>query len=230
VVTKYHPGPEAMREFGAYIHAFLPGDARIEFGAVTPKGNHLTINIGGISVDSGRMDVFLNNPAVSSVLKGREYAGKIDANDLRYYKGRFPNSLAKNYYGDRFVIVGDAAGLVRAFKGKGITSGALTGIRAARTMIEHGISLTAFHENYRTANQDIIQDLPYGRFIRLLAINMAHVGWMDAVIYAARKDQRLQNALYDAVSAFGPYKSVLSNAIHPASLPGIIRHLFTRRA
>jgi len=230
VVTKYHPGLEAMTEFGPYIHAFLPGDARIEFGAVTPKGNHLTINIGGLSVDSDIMAAFLNYPAVSGVLKGMEFARRIDDNDLRFYKGRFPNSQAENYYGDRFVIVGDAAGLVRAFKGKGITSGVSTGIRAAKTMIEHGISKAAFHEHYRAANQDIIGDLPYGRFVRLLAINMGRIGWMDAVIYAAQNDQRLQDALYDAVSAIAPYQSVLKNAMNPTSVLGVLKHLFTRRA
>lgn len=230
VVTKYHPGLEAMTEFGPYIHAFLPGDARIEFGAVTPKGNHLTINIGGLSVDSDIMASFLNYPAVSGVLKGMEFARRTDANDLRFYKGRFPNSQAENYYGDRFVIVGDAAGLVRAFKGKGITSGVSTGIRAARTMIEHGISRAAFHEHYRAANQDITGDLSYGRFVRLLAINMGRIGWMDAVICAAQNDERLQCALYDAVSAVGPYKDVLKNAINPTSVLGVLKHLFTRRA
>ena len=39
-----------MIAFGNRIHAFLPTSPRIEFGAITPKGNHLTINIAG---DSG---------------------------------------------------------------------------------------------------------------------------------------------------------------------------------
>ncbi len=47
VVTKYHPGEACMSNFGDRIHAFLPATPRIEFGAVTPKGNHLTINIAG---------------------------------------------------------------------------------------------------------------------------------------------------------------------------------------
>jgi flavin-dependent dehydrogenase len=52
IVTKYHPTPEDMDAFGPTIHAFLPANPRIEFGGVTPKGNHLTINIAGSTVDA----------------------------------------------------------------------------------------------------------------------------------------------------------------------------------
>ena len=64
----------------------------------------------------------------------------IEPNHLVYFKGRFPRSLAHNYYGDRYVMIGDAAGLVRAFKGKGVTTAVMTGIRAAETILNHGIS------------------------------------------------------------------------------------------
>jgi flavin-dependent dehydrogenase len=59
-------------------------------------------------------------------------------------------------------MVGDAAGLVRAFKGKGVTSAIQTGVRAAETILHHGISAAAF-QSYRAANRDILADLPYGR-------------------------------------------------------------------
>ena len=78
VVTKYHPGPEGMAAFGPYIHAFLPAHPRIEFGAITPKGNHLTINIAGRSVDVKLMQAFLSHPMVRAVLPNLEHAGMYD--------------------------------------------------------------------------------------------------------------------------------------------------------
>ena len=50
IVTKIHPGEDFMDNFGDQIHAFLPPMSRIEFGAVTPKKNHLTINIAGLRI------------------------------------------------------------------------------------------------------------------------------------------------------------------------------------
>jgi flavin-dependent dehydrogenase len=223
VVTKYHPGPGAMEAFGSRIHAFLPRDPIIEFGGITPKGNHLTVNIAGISVDSARMQLFLSRPEVQSALIGFEHAGDFDSRDLRFYKGRFPRSRARGYYGDRFVIVGDGAGLVRAFKGKGVTSAVETGIRAAATILRAGISATAFDQHYRAANKDLLRDLPYGQAMRLMTIAMARYGLLDAVLRASRNSPRLSHALFGAVSARDTYEQVLRTAVTPSNLLAIAR-------
>lgn len=226
VVTKYHPGPDGMEKFGAYIHAFLPAHPRIEFGGITPKGNHLTINIAGNSVDTSLMHSFLNLPTVRNVLPNLEDAGLYDVNDLRFFKGRFPRSLARGFYGDRYVLVGDAAGLVRAFKGKGVSSAMLTGIRAAETIVRHGISREAFHRHYRPANRDIIEDLPYGYGMRLLTIFLSWYGLLDPVLRAAQQSPVLRSALLEAVSAHAPYSQVLEKALRPKIIRTILRAMF----
>ncbi|MBI3957202.1 MAG: FAD/NAD(P)-binding protein [Chloroflexi bacterium] len=228
VVTKYHPGPAEMAAFGSRIHAFLPAEPSIEFGGVTPKGNHLTINIVGDAVDVKRMQEFLDMPSVRAVLPNLDNAGAYDANDLRFFKGRFPCSLAHGYYGDRFVLVGDAAGLVRAFKGKGVTSGVLTGIRAAHTIVQAGISRQAFHDAYRSANHDIISDLPFGRTMRVLTIWFARLGLLDPLVRAAHQDANLQAALFDAVSAHAPYRQVMARILRPRTLLSILGQMLTR--
>jgi flavin-dependent dehydrogenase len=225
VVTKYHPGEEGMARFGNYIHAFLPRHKRIEFGAVTPKGNHLTINIAGRSVDSDLMNEFISRPYVKRVLPDFDKAGVYDSSDLVFFKGRFPCSSAKRYYGDRYVIVGDAAGLVRAFKGKGITSAVQTGIRAAETILHYGISEACFAYHYYRANQDIIRDYPYGRLMRFFTIFMSRAKLLDPVIRAAKKDQDLRNALLDAVSAHDSYRNVLRRVVKPQSLYKVLMEL-----
>jgi flavin-dependent dehydrogenase len=223
VVTKYHPDSKRMAAFGPYIHAFLPSHPRIEFGAITPKSKHLTINIAGRSVDVTLMQVFMNQLAVRSVLPNLTHAGQYNQNDLRFFKGRFPFSLAQHYYGDRYVMVGDAAGLVRAFKGKGVTSAVLTGIRAAETILKAGFTRQAFHNHYRLANQDITHDLPYGRGMRLLTILLSRYGLLDPVLNAARQDPNLQSALFDAISARTTYRQVLIRTLHPNSILAIMR-------
>lgn len=229
VVTKYHPRPEVMSLFGERIHAFLPTHPRIEFGGITPKGNHLTINIAGKTVDSPLMRSFLSLPEVANLLDHMKDMGKFDPNDARLFKGRFPCTLAKGYYGDRYVMVGDAAGLVRSFKGKGVTSGIQTGIRAANTLLFVGISKEAFHNDYRQANEDIISDLPYGKVMRFITITLARYGLLDAVVRAAETDRGLRGALFGAVSAQFAYKPVLKNALIPGRVLGVIRSLSQRR-
>jgi flavin-dependent dehydrogenase len=47
IVTRFHPGPDGIASFGNHIHAFLRFCPGIEFGAVSPKDDHLPINIAG---------------------------------------------------------------------------------------------------------------------------------------------------------------------------------------
>jgi len=226
VVTKYHPGEDGMTAFGSrLIHAFLPAHPRIEFGAVTPKGNHLTINIAGKHVDAPLMADFLRDPEVRTVLPNLDEANPKHPKDLYFFKGRFPLSLAKHYYGDRYVMVGDAAGLVRAFKGKGVTAAVQTGTRAAETILRHGIGRAAFDRHYRTANQDIIRDLPYGQLMRLLTIRAAQWGLMRPVLQAAEGRGDLQRALFGAVSGHDPYIEVLRRVLRPRAVLAILRAL-----
>ena len=228
IVTKYHPSPEDMKTFGTSIHAFLPANPKIEFGGVTPKGNHLTINIAGSDVDADLMIAFLNQPEVREVLPNFNGDTGFDPQELIFYKGRFPRSLARGYYGDRYVLVGDAAGLVRAFKGKGVTSAVLTGIRAAETILKYGISEAAFYNHYCSLNKDITQDLPYGQIMRQFTIFLAHYRLLDPVIRAAKQNPMLQSALFDAVSAHAPYRQVIRQSLQPGIILAVLRAWINR--
>ena len=222
VVTRFHPGTDGMASFGSHIHAFLRSYPGIEFGAVTPKDNHLTINIAGKSVTDQLMSVFLNWPEVRMVLPNLDQAGTADPDDLQVFKGRFPCSLAGRYYGDRFVIIGDAAGLVRAFKGKGVTSAVVTGMRAAETIFEAGVSERAFAGHYVAANRDITGDLVYGQGMRLLVRLSTQFGLLDHVLRAAGRSAAVRDALYGAVSAHLPYHQVLGNMLRPGSILAVL--------
>lgn len=229
IVTKYHPGTAEMESFGEYIHAFLPPSPRIEFGAVTPKGNHLTINIAGKGVDVEQMRRFLSAADVQQILPCLDYAAQENQNDLRFFKGRFPCGLARNFAGDRFVMVGDAAGLVRPFKGKGVTSAIQTGQRAAETILQTGISVQAF-QAYHTANRDITGDMLYGHGIRRVTILASRLGVMNAVLRAAEHNPGLRQALFDAVSAQRPYREVIQGAFAPAAVLSILKALVSPAA
>lgn len=225
VVTKVHPGEKAVQRFGDAIHVFLPATFKIEFGAVTPKGNHLTINIAGRAIDSDLMDEFFRLPEVGKVLLGLGEARPLSSAEISYFKGRFPRGLARRYSGDRFVLVGDAAGLVRAFKGKGVTSGIQTGIRAARVILEEGISAEAFRA-YDRANRDILDDLPYSRAMRVLTVLASRFGWMDLAIRAAANEPALRQAMFDAVSAHRPYQDVVRNMLSSSALRALFKALY----
>jgi flavin-dependent dehydrogenase len=221
IVTKLHPPADYI--FGEHIHAYLPPWPAVEFGAITPKGNHLTVNIAGAKVNANWMDRFLSWGPVQSVLPRVDRHHLTRPADLLFFKGRFPVSIAKGFYGDRYVAIGDAAGLVRAFKGKGVNSACLSGIWAAETMLRQGISRAAFDTDYVRACAETIQDFPYGRAVRRLAVLGAAWHLMDPLITAARKEQILRDALFDAVSGHRTYRSIIHDVGRPANLLRLAR-------
>lgn len=220
IVTKVHPTAGVLERMGDAIHAFLPSLPEIEFGAMTPKGNHITINIAGAAVDANAMDRFLALPAVRRQLPGdaERHRGELGADDFQYFKGKFPVSLAKGFYGDRFAVIGDAAGLIRPFKGKGVTVGCASGVSLAEAMFTRGISERAFRDFFRHDPYccEIRDDMLYASALRWLASASANHHFLDAGIALAYRDARLRRALYDSVSAHRPYRQIVAETL---SLP-----------
>jgi flavin-dependent dehydrogenase len=203
VVTKIHPGEEAMAGFGNYLHAFLPSSLPlVEFGAITPKGNHLSINIAGLKVNAETMDKFLGLEEVKKTLPERLQS---TLPELTYFKGKFPTLPAKAPIGERYVMIGDAAGLNRPFKGKGINSAVITGIKAAEAIASRGLTRTAF-EGYLEDCCELTDDIPYGRILRALTIRFSKFGLMDGVLEAAKKEPALRQAMFNVVSGQETYK------------------------
>jgi flavin-dependent dehydrogenase len=207
IVTKIHPDKRFVDAFEDKIYTFLVSIPEIEFGAIVPKGNHLTVLIAGKKVNIKVLKKFLSLERVRELLPF-EYS-IYDA-----FKGSFPITTAKNYYGDRYVIVGDAAGLVRPFKGKGINSAFITGKLAAETMLEDGVSSAAFRK-FGEKCRFISGDLWYGRFVRALVNLVSNRLSMDPLIRKAKGRPTLKKALFDAVSGRENYKGILTRDMRP---------------
>lgn len=223
IVTKIHPSKKFMEQFGNEIHAFLPPFSKLEFGAVTPKKNHLTINIAGLDINSDLMDKFINYSPVSKILPTDLNPEK---NQLMYFKGRFPFRVSKGFYGNRYVVVGDAAGLLRPFKGKGVNTSMITALSAAKTIMRDGISRKAFKLHYRTSCHEIIADIPYGKVLRWLAIYISGSRLFESIIKLAKNDILLRKALFNSISAHKPFKQIFKETLKPKLVLKFIQQLF----
>jgi geranylgeranyl reductase family protein len=103
-----------------------------------PEGNG-AVNLGAGTythrVRNKELDLFvvleafkLADPVLADRLKGAEPVGSVKAFPLRTHLG------GTQTHGDRFMVLGDAAGLVSPFTGEGITSGMLSGALAANVL------------------------------------------------------------------------------------------------
>jgi flavin-dependent dehydrogenase len=212
VITRLYPGEEFIQGMESTIHAFLLSHPGLEFGAVTPKGDHLSINIAGRNVTSHIMMEFLRSAPVQRFLPPHQRREK----PLNYFKGKFPIAPARNLFGDRYVMIGDAAGLMRPFKGKGINSAINTGMYAARSIMRHGVTKEAFSGNFYKDCSELTEDLPYGRVVRVLTNLATRFKFMDHMIAVAAERDDFMQAMFSSVSGHDPYKKII---IETASIP-----------
>ncbi|MCL5019718.1 MAG: NAD(P)/FAD-dependent oxidoreductase [Patescibacteria group bacterium] len=209
IITKIHPLDDLYinRVFGNNIRAFLPVYRPIEFGAMTPKGNHLTINIAGERISFKDMEHFLSLNEVKNWIPPHK--------ELTFFKGQFPTKPADNFYGDNYLIIGDAAGLVRPFKGKGINSAILSGKVAAETVVQYGITGTVLRQHFvrHPEIQKILKDYKIGITFRKLTIMASNYNLLKNVIPFAKRYELFETAMYNAVSANRFYKDILISLI-----------------
>ena len=196
-------------KLGHIVHAFLlpPKCPHIEFGAITPKDDHILVNIAGEHVSSCDLDLFLQMPEVQALLPS------FDPSAINYYEGRFPSSPARAPYGHRYALVGDATGWLRPFKGKGINTAIITGIHAASTMLEHGVSQRAL-EHYRQACSELLGDYRYGVLVRHLMLMGARL-CLDPMIDVGKTDPVMYDALFDSVSGHDSYRNIIKRSLKP---------------
>jgi flavin-dependent dehydrogenase len=228
VITRLYPGQEFLDRIGPIIHAFLLSLPGVEFGAVTPKHDHLAINVAGRQVTSTVMMDFLRSPPVQRFLPPHQRRAK----PLHYFKGKFPTAPARNLFGDRYVTVGDAAGLIRPFKGKGINSACLTGIRAADCMLNRGVSKAAF-ESYVKNCAELTGDYWYGRSMRWLINQSTRLKFTDRLLKIAKRDPLFMECLFNSVSGHLAYKQIVKKTLTPSLvatfLEELTRHFVLRR-
>ncbi len=219
------PARFQIEKLGHIVHAFLlPRTCpRIEFGAITPKGDHILVNIAGARVTSCDLDDFLQLPAVQKLLPA------FDASAINYYEGRFPSAPARHPFGHRYALVGDATGWLRPFKGKGINTALVTGLRAADAMLAHGVSRRAF-THYRKTCADLLGDHFYGVVVRRLMLAGARF-FLDPMIDIGKTDPLMYDALFDAVSGHASYRNIISRSLKPQLVRKVgMRLLRGRRA
>jgi flavin-dependent dehydrogenase len=188
------------RRLHGEIHAFLLRSLpRIEFGAITPKGSHVLVNIVGRRVTSIDMEDFLLHAKVRTLLP------RFDLQKLDFYEGHAPVRHARNVSWDRFVAVGDATGWLRPFKGAGITTAIQTGIAAADVMLERGIDARALR-SYALRSAALTSDHRHGRALRRLSRLGLDFGMIDGIVELAKTNRDLYALLYDIIAGRRDYR------------------------
>jgi CRP-like cAMP-binding protein/flavin-dependent dehydrogenase len=206
------------RYLGSSMHVFILDVPRLEFAALIPKGDFVTLCLLGDHVDREVIDAFMNAPEVAEVLPPHWHEPK----DFCHCSPRMNVGVAHRPYGDRVVFVGDC-GATRLYK-DGIGAAFRTAKAAARTALFHGVSEQDFRKRFWPTCRSIERDNRLGKLVfgmtgvvqRRPSLRRALWRMTSAEQRHEGSRRRMSRVLWDTFTGSATYRSVLRRALHPA--------------
>ena len=147
------------RELGYSMHVFLLNIPRLEFAALIPKGDYVTLCLLGHDLDKELVSQFINSREVRQCLPPNWEPPA----DFCHCAPKIAVTGAVHPFADRLVFVGDC-GTTRLYK-DGIGSAYRTAKAAARTIVFHGFSENSFRRHYWPVCTKISRDNAVGQFV-----------------------------------------------------------------
>ena len=218
LIREYKLGKDAIdRSLGTAMHVFLLGIPRLEFAALIPKGDYVTMVLLGEEIDNALGDAFATAPEVRAAMPPGWDPEVRSCQCLPHINVR---GVARPY-ADRVVFIGDA-GVTRLYK-DGIGAAYRTAKAAARVAVFEGVSADAFERHYAPICRSIAGDNRVGQLAFLLTRLARRVRPIRRVILritAAEQSRpndagRLSRILWDMFTGSAPYTDIFRRMFDP---------------
>lgn len=226
-ICEFHLGRDLIREtFGPSMHVFLLDIPRLEFAALIPKGDYVTLCLLGDDIDEELMDRFFSSAEVRNCFPGNV----IPPHACHCYP-RINTREARPVYGDRLVMIGDS-GATRLFK-DGIGAAYRTAKAAAKTVVFHGVDAESFEKHYAPLCRKISNDNKVGKFVFAVAslVQKARFARRGVLRMTVKEQQdqdgprRMSTVLWDLFSGSASYTNVFLRTLHPAYIGSLAWNL-----
>ncbi len=219
LIREYYLGGDVInRTLGTSMHVFLLSIPRLEFAALIPKGDYVTMCLLGEDIDKELIDAFVAAPEVRACMPDGWTPEAKSCQCMPHINVRG----VEKPYADRVLFIGDA-GVTRLYK-DGIGAAYRTAKAAARAAVFGGLSEDAFRRHYHPVCRRIADDNRIGRaaflFTRLAQRSSPmRRAVLDMTVreQAARDGRgRMSGVLWDLFSGSAPYADIFTRMLHPA--------------
>lgn len=226
-ICEFHLGQVAIQKLmGASMHVFLLDLPRLEFAALIPKGDCVTMCLLGDGIDDELVGSFLNAPEVRACFPADT---GVPVNACHCFP-RINMKGAVQPFGDRLVMIGDC-GVTRLFK-DGIGAAFKTAKAAATTAVFHGVGEEDFRKHYWPVCQRIAVDNMIGKIVFTISHQLQRIRLSRrAVLRMTSKEQtgairqHMSTVLWDVFTGSAPYREVFLRTLHPGFLVRLIWNL-----
>ena len=226
-ICEFRLGRERIEEIlGDSMHVFLLDIPGLEFAALIPKGDFVTLCMLGEEIDDELIRRFFESREFREC-----FPQAVVPPHACHCLPRINVSTARVPYDDRIVLIGDS-GTTRLFK-DGLGAAYRTSKAAARTAVYRGVSARDFEEHYWPLCRSIDIDNRIGKFvfsvsglIQKMRFTRRAVLRMTATEQAGdRERKRMSEILWDIFSGSAPYKEILGRTMHPVYVGGLLWNL-----
>jgi flavin-dependent dehydrogenase len=230
LIREYYLGREKVREhIGSSMHIFLLNLPRVEFAAIIPKEDYVTVCLLGEDIDRELVKSFFNAPEVKSRFPD-DWVPETRACQCR---PRINVRRARLPFGDRIVFLGDC-GVTRLYK-DGIGGAYRAAKAAAATAVLQGISVESFRRHYGPHCRSVAADNAVGKltfaFTRIIQkyCPARRALWKMTLSEQQKegRQRRMSQVMWDLFTGSASYRNVFLRMLHPAFLSGFLRNLFT---
>jgi flavin-dependent dehydrogenase len=222
LVREYYLGEKEVSKYiGPVFHGFLLNIPGLDYGAIIPKGDFVTVCLLSShgDLDSSMMDTFMDDPTVKCSLP----PGFSPENFTCNCSPRINVMGCSQPFGDRIVFIGDS-GVSRLYK-DGIGGAYRTSKIAANTAIFQGISENDFRKHYLPFCRKIETDNRIGKFIfkAISKIQTMEFARRAILRMVTNEQQGQANAeigmsmvMWDMLTGGALYRDVLGRVLNPA--------------
>ena len=227
-ICEYFLGRQTIRVYlGSAMHVFLLDLPRLDFAALIPKGDYVTLCLLGDDIDKEMVETFLKSPQVKECLPPNWQA----PDDFCHCFPRLNIEGAAAPFADRVVFLGDC-GVTRLYK-DGIGAAYRTSKAAARAALFSGLSGKDFRRQYLPACRKIARDNQIGKFVFAVTRIIQKLSWTRRGVWrmvvreqrAEGKKKRMSTVLWDTFTGSAPYREVLLLTLHPFFVGQFLRHI-----
>lgn len=224
VVREYFLGEEIVsKHYGPVFHAYLLDLPGLDYGAIIPKGDYITICLlsSHQELHKDAIESFLNDPVVK-----RSLPPDFHPEDPACQCGpRINVNGSKRPFGDRVVFIGDS-GVSRLYK-DGIGASYRSAKIAAATVVFQGISGADFKKYYLSFCRKLERDNQIGKFIFKVAGLIPKTKLGQRVVLRMIFDEQRRNissnnsmsmVIWDMLTGGAPYSEIFQRTIQPLFL------------
>lgn len=210
------------------MHVFLVKIPHVNFVAIAPKAEYVSVILLGKGVNKESAKIFLNHPDVKKC-----FPENIDLSPKSCQCHPKVNiGIASPVFQDRLVMVGDA-GVSRLFK-DGLGAAYRTAKACATTAMIHGVSKHDFQKYYLPECKKLDIDNRIGKLV-FLTVDLFK--WIPALsrgmLQMVRREQNpdaeskvMSMVLWDTFTGSNTYRSIFMRCMHP----GFLARLFWESA